>query len=104
MPVTFSDIDLVVLSIDVVSSASAKQVAKVLNLSPSPDGFLLEAHPKLRPVDSFNDGVFVTGIAQGPKDIPDTVAQAKAAAAGAMALMGKGCEQLPRTCTKMDIS
>jgi heterodisulfide reductase subunit A len=90
MPVTFSDIDLVVLSTGVVSSAGAKQVAKVLNLSPSPDGFLLEAHPKLRPVDSFNDGVFVAGMAQGPKDIPDTVAQAKAAAAGAMALMGKG--------------
>ncbi|MCK4279792.1 MAG: 4Fe-4S binding protein, partial [Candidatus Thorarchaeota archaeon] len=42
------------------------------------------------PVDSFNDGVFVAGMAQGPKDIPDTVAQAKAAAAGAMGLMGKG--------------
>ncbi len=90
MPVTFDDVDLVVLSTGVVSPESAKKVAKVLNLSPSPDGFLLEAHPKLRPVDSFNDGVFIAGMAQGPKDIPDTVAQAKAAAAGAMALMGKG--------------
>ncbi|MFW9918923.1 MAG: FAD-dependent oxidoreductase [Candidatus Thorarchaeota archaeon] len=89
-PITFEDIDLVVLSTGVVPPASAKDMAHVLNLSPSPDGFLLEAHPKLRPVDSFNDGIFVAGMAQGPKDIPDTVAQAKAAASGAMALMGKG--------------
>ncbi len=90
MPVTLDDIDLVVLSTGVVAPASAKDISRVLSLSASPDGFLLEAHPKLRPVDSFNDGVFVAGMAQGPKDIPDTVAQAKAAAAGAMALMGKG--------------
>ncbi len=89
-PITLSDVDVVVLSTGVVPPAKAKDIAKVLNLSQSPDGFLLEAHPKLRPVDSFNDGIFVAGMAQGPKDIPDTVAQAKAAAAGAMALMGKG--------------
>ncbi len=89
-PIILDDIDLVVLSTGVVPPATAKDIARVLNLSPSPDGFLLEAHPKLRPVDSFNDGVFVAGMAQGPKDIPDTVAQAKAAASGAMALMGKG--------------
>ncbi len=89
-PISFNDIDLVVLSTGVVPPASTKDLARVLNLSSSPDGFLLEAHPKLRPVDSFNDGIFVAGMAQGPKDIPDTVAQAKAAASGAMALMGKG--------------
>jgi heterodisulfide reductase subunit A len=89
-PIFLEDIDLVVLSTGVVAPPSAENVAKVLNLSKSPDGFLMEAHPKLRPVDTFNDGIFVAGMAQGPKDIPDTVAQAKAAAAGAMALMGKG--------------
>ncbi|MGY5875858.1 MAG: CoB--CoM heterodisulfide reductase iron-sulfur subunit A family protein [Candidatus Thorarchaeota archaeon] len=89
-PISLDDIDLVVLSTGVVSSESGVKVAKVLNLSRSPDGFLMEAHPKLRPVDTFNDGVFVAGMSQGPKDIPDTVAQAKAAASGAMALMGKG--------------
>ncbi len=89
-PINLNDIDLVVLSTGVVSSESAVKVAKVLNLSRSPDGFLMEAHPKLRPVDSFNEGIFVAGMSQGPKDIPDTVAQAKAAASGAMALMGKG--------------
>ncbi len=89
-PIELKDVDLVVLSTGVVAPESAKSIAHTLNLSLSPDGFLLEAHPKLRPVDSFNDGIFVAGMAQGPKDIPDTVAQAKAAAAGAMALMGKG--------------
>ena len=89
-PINLEGIGLVVLSTGVVAPESTKKVAHALNLSLSPDGFLLEAHPKLRPVDSFNDGIFVAGMAQGPKDIPDTVAQAKAAASGAMALMGKG--------------
>ncbi|MFW9835775.1 MAG: 4Fe-4S dicluster domain-containing protein, partial [Candidatus Thorarchaeota archaeon] len=89
-PMQLDDVGLVVLSTGVVAPEATKKVAQALNLSLSPDGFLLEAHPKLRPVDSFNDGIFVAGMAQGPKDIPDTVAQAKAAAAGAMALMGKG--------------
>ena len=89
-PIQLDSVGLVVLSTGVVAPESTKKVAHALNLSLSPDGFLLEAHPKLRPVDSFNDGIFVAGMAQGPKDIPDTVAQAKAAAAGAMALMGRG--------------
>ena len=89
-PIQLDDVGLVVLSTGVVAPEATKKIAHTLNLSLSPDGFLLEAHPKLRPVDSFNDGIFVAGMAQGPKDIPDTVAQAKAAAAGAMALMGKG--------------
>jgi len=89
-PIQLTNVDLVVLSTGVVASASTDSVAHALNLSLSPDGFLLEAHPKLRPVDSFNDGIFVAGMVQGPKDIPDTVAQAKAAASGAMALMGRG--------------
>ncbi|TFF67220.1 CoB--CoM heterodisulfide reductase iron-sulfur subunit A family protein, partial [Candidatus Thorarchaeota archaeon] len=89
-PIQLEDVDLVVLSTGVVPSRGAKEIAKTLSLSQSPDGFLMEAHPKLRPVDSFNDGIFVAGMAQGPKDIPDTVAQAKAAASGAMSLMGKG--------------
>ncbi|RLG49682.1 MAG: disulfide reductase, partial [Thermoproteota archaeon] len=59
-------------------------------LSRSPDGFLMEAHAKLRPVDTMIDGVFLCGTAQGPKDIPDSVAQAKGAAASAIALMSRG--------------
>jgi heterodisulfide reductase subunit A len=89
-PIQLDEVDLVVLSTGVVAAEATSKIAHTLNLNLSPDGFLLEAHPKLRPVDSFNDGIFVAGMVQGPKDIPDTVAQAKAAASGAMALMGKG--------------
>ena len=50
----------------------------------------MEAHPKLKPVDTLTNGIFVAGVAQGPKDIPDTVSQAKGAASSAAMLMAKG--------------
>ncbi|MEA3340954.1 MAG: hypothetical protein U9R15_13400, partial [Chloroflexota bacterium] len=55
----------------------------------SPDGFFQEAHPKLRPVDTEVEGVFIAGCCQGPKDIPDTVAQAKAAASSALGVLAR---------------
>ena len=58
----------------------------MLNMSCSSEGFFLEKHPKLAPVNTVNDGVFLAGACQGPKDIPDTVAQAGAAAAEALAI------------------
>lgn len=73
--------DLVVLGVGLVAKSDLIDLARLLNLSRSPDGFLLEAHPKLRPNDTFNDGVFLAGCVQSPKDIPDTVAQASGAAA-----------------------
>lgn len=82
--------DLVVLAAGIVPRPSTKEVAGLLKLSRSADGFLAEAHPKLRPVDTAIDGVFLAGCCQGPKDIPDTVAQAKGAASSAMVLMSKG--------------
>jgi heterodisulfide reductase subunit A len=58
----------------------------------------LERHPKLAPVNTFTDGIFIAGCCQGPRDIPDTVAQAGAAAAEAMVLIDKGyIEQEPNT-------
>jgi heterodisulfide reductase subunit A len=62
-------------------------VAQKLGIELSPDGFFQEAHPKLRPIDTQVDGVFLAGCCQGPKDIPDTVAQAKAAASSALRLL-----------------
>ena len=85
-----SDFDLVVLSVGLRPSGGSKQIAEILKLTESPDGFLQEAHPKFRPVDTLTDGVFICGCAQGPKDIPDTVAQASAAASRAVRLMNKG--------------
>ena len=85
--ITERDFDLVVLSVGLRPSEGSNRIAKILSLTTSPDGFLAEAHPKLRPVDTAVDGVFIAGCAQGPKDIPDSVAQAKAAAASAAAPM-----------------
>jgi heterodisulfide reductase subunit A len=61
-----------------------------LNISQSADGFLLEAHPKLRPLDTFTDGIFLAGCCQSPKDVPDTVAQASGAAVRASEPLAQG--------------
>jgi heterodisulfide reductase subunit A len=65
-------------------------LATLFGISRSEDGFLLEKHPKLAPVDTASDGIFVAGACQGPKDIPDTVAQAGAAAAAALGMIDHG--------------
>ncbi len=72
--------DLVVLSVGLVPRPETNAVAQLLGVSHSKDGFLAEAHAKMRPVDTAVDGVYLAGCVQGPKDIPDTVAHAKAAA------------------------
>jgi len=79
--------DLVVLAVGMVPRADAQNVAASLGLDLSGDGFLQEGHAKLRPVDTQVEGVFLAGCCQGPKDIPDTVSQAKAAASAAMIRM-----------------
>ena len=85
--ITERNFDLVVLSTGLVPSEGSKKIGKILNLTVSPDGFFMEAHPKLRPVDTAIDGIYLAGCAQSPKDIPDSVAQAKAAASSAAAPM-----------------
>jgi heterodisulfide reductase subunit A len=82
--------DLVVLAVGMEPRDSAGEISQLLKLPRSDDGFFLEAHPKLRPVDTAMDGVFLAGCCQGPKDIPDTVAQAKAAAASALIPLVRG--------------
>jgi len=82
--------DLVVLSVGIIPSVDTKEIRRVLKIPTGPDGFFLEAHPKLRPVDTVVEGVLIAGTAAGPKDIPDAVAQAKAAASGAASLMAPG--------------
>jgi len=82
--------DLVVLSVGLEHSAGSDELRQTLGLSRSADGFYMEAHPKLRPVDTLTDGVYIAGVAQGPKDIPDSVAQGSAAASRAAIPMAKG--------------
>jgi heterodisulfide reductase subunit A len=79
--------DLVVLATGLTARGDAQRVANLLRIPRGPDGFFMEAHPKLRPVDTVNDGVFIAGCCQGPKDIPDAVAQAKGAASAVMAVL-----------------
>jgi len=82
--------DLVVLATGMVPNKDTRKLSQMLHISNSPDGFFLEAHPKLRPIDTATDGIFLAGCAQGPKDIPDTVAQAGAAAAHSIDVLAKG--------------
>jgi heterodisulfide reductase subunit A len=82
--------DLVVLAVGMEAREDVTDIAKLLKLPRSADGFFLEAHPKLRPVDTAVDGVFLAGCCQGPKDIPDTIAQAKAAASSSLILLIRG--------------
>jgi len=83
-------VDMVVLSCGMEPQRDALEVARLFSISADKDGFFIEKHPKLDPVATMTDGVFVTGCCQGPKDIPDTVAQASAAAARVLALISKG--------------
>lgn len=82
--------DLVVLGIGLTPRAETDEIANLLSLPKSSDGFLLEIHPKLRPVETAVDGVFLAGTCQGPKDIVDTIAQARAAASSALAPLCRG--------------
>lgn len=88
-PVEFK-VDMLVLSVGLEAQPDADKICQLLSIQKSGDGFFLEAHPKLRPVDTLTAGIFVAGACQGPKDIPDAVAQAKGAASGAAILMAKG--------------
>ncbi|AUB60808.1 disulfide reductase [Methanobacterium subterraneum] len=88
--VTEYDYDMVVLSVGLQPPEGAEELRQTIGLSKSADGFLMEAHPKLRPVDTLTDGVYLAGVSQGPKDIPDAVAQASGAAARAAIPMVKG--------------
>lgn len=81
--------DLVVLATAVVSRPATTALAHVLRVGIDQHGFFNEAHPKLRPVESLTAGVFLAGAAQGPKDIPESVAQARASAAKAIALFSR---------------
>jgi heterodisulfide reductase subunit A len=81
---------MVILSCGLEPQPDALETARMFTISRSADGFFLEKHPKLDPVATATDGIFVAGCCQGPKDIPDTVAQASAAAARVLAMISKG--------------
>ncbi|MFH1101217.1 MAG: 4Fe-4S binding protein, partial [Methanobacteriota archaeon] len=79
-----------------------KELTRILNINQSADGFLLEAHPKLRPMDTFTDGIFLAGCCQSPKDIPDTVAQASGAASRVCDILSKKHLEIEATVALVD--
>jgi heterodisulfide reductase subunit A len=95
-------VDMVVLATGLEPSVDHKEIAKTFNISCSQDSFFLERHPKLAPVSTFSDGIFLAGTAQGPRDIPDTVAQAGGATAEALALADKGTFALEPVTAEID--
>jgi len=95
-------VDMVVLSCALEPRADTESVARLFSLSRKADGFFLEKHPKLDPVATTTDGVFVAGCCQSPKDIPDTVAQASAAAARVLAMIGQGSVVIESTTAVVD--
>ena len=108
--------DMVVLATAIEPDPTARAIGTMLTASMDTNDFFTEAHPKLRPVESPTAGVFLSGVCQGPKDIPETVAQAGAAAAKVIGLLSKnsltcnpcvahsnellcnGCSQCERVC------
>jgi len=83
-------VDLVVLATSLVPSPGFDKLQAMFNIPLGSDGFFLEAHPKLRPLESPTRGIFLAGTCQGPKDIPDSVAQASGAAMKVVDLLSKG--------------
>ena len=83
-------VDMVVLGVGMEPRRDAGEVARVLGIGCGEVGFFTERHPKLAPVETASAGIFIAGACQGPKDIPDSVAQGGAAAAGALDLIDLG--------------
>jgi heterodisulfide reductase subunit A len=81
--------DMVVLATAAVPSEGSEEVARVFNISRGSDGFFMESHPKLKPIDTPSEGVFVAGGCQGPKDVPYSVSQGMGTAARAATILSK---------------
>jgi heterodisulfide reductase subunit A len=115
-------VDMVILSAGLQARADSKEVAQKFGISCSADQWFIEKHPKLDPVATMTDGVFIAGACQGPKDIPASVSQGAAAAARVLSIIGQkeieieaataivdekdcvGCQQCIATCPYQAIS
>jgi heterodisulfide reductase subunit A len=95
-------VDMVILCSALEARSDAENVARLFTLNRRADGFFLERHVKLDPVATPTDGVFIAGCCEGPRDIPDTVAQAEATAAKALSLISKGTVTLEAAISTVD--
>ena len=81
--------EMVVLATAAIPSKGAEEISRILNITRGTDGFFMESHPKLKPIDTPADGIFLAGACQGPKDIPYSVSQGSGAAARAATILSK---------------
>jgi heterodisulfide reductase subunit A len=95
-------VDMVILCVAMEARKDALDVSRVFGVNLGADGFFLEEHPKLGPLNTATDGVFLAGACQSPKDIPDTVAQASGAAAKALSLATRGEVAVPSAISWID--
>jgi len=95
-------VDMVVLCSAIEARKDAPDVGRLFGINQGADGFFLEEHPKLGPLNTATDGVFLAGTCQSPKDIPDTVAQASGAASKSLALATRGKVEVPSTISWID--
>jgi heterodisulfide reductase subunit A len=95
-------VDMVILCAAMEARKDAAEVGRIFGTNLGADGFFLEEHPKLGPLNTATDGVFIAGACQGPKDIPDTVAQASGAAAKSLSLAKRGIVQVPSAISWID--
>jgi heterodisulfide reductase subunit A len=95
-------VDMVILCSAIEARENAADVGRIFGVNLGADGFFLEEHPKLGPLNTATDGVFLAGACQSPKDIPDTVAQASGAASKALSLATRGVVQVPSTISYID--
>ena len=94
--------DLIVLSAGIVAGEGNAELAKLLKVPLNEDGFFLEAHVKLRPVDFATEGVFLTGMAHSPKNIDESIAQSYAAASRACSILSKDKIEVEPLISKVD--
>jgi heterodisulfide reductase subunit A len=90
-------VDMVVLAVGLEPHRDSQEIRRLFNISCSSEGFFLERHPKLAPMYTFTDGIYIAGCCQGPRDIPDTVTHAGSAAAEALALIDAGYIEMEPT-------
>jgi heterodisulfide reductase subunit A len=96
------ELEMLVLSQGVIPRKDNDQVRKLLTLSTTSDGFVMESHPKLKPVDAPTKGVFIAGCVESPKDVKDSVTQAGAAAARASILLNAGKTKIEAITSQID--
>ena len=96
------EVDMLVLSQGVIPRKDNDQIKKLCTLSTTSDGFIMESHPKLKPVDAPTKGVFIAGCVESPKDVKDSVTQASAAAARASILLNAGKTKIEAITSQID--